>query len=186
VTPHEPGSAWDDWTHAVGLSHGRTRRSWMRFAPKLFVTPTSPSSITTQAVGNQVIETMSTAALRLPSPRLRFRIPRAKQGHQRRSDLIERIGVGDALRPGVPSGRARLRFLGRNVSPRPLPRQMRATHRLGWTFFKCPPNLLASSGAMTRLPKNRHFGVQRLPERRKPRSHSQPPPHVSRNACSGT
>jgi hypothetical protein len=42
-------------------------------APKLFVTPTSPSSITTQAVVKQVIETMSTAALRrftapLPAP----------------------------------------------------------------------------------------------------------------------
>jgi hypothetical protein len=45
-----------------------------RMAPKLFVTPTSPSSITTQAVVNRVIQTMSTAALRRFTARLPARL----------------------------------------------------------------------------------------------------------------
>jgi len=45
----------------------RVGRGSSRIAPKLFETPTSPSSIMTQAVVNQVIETMSTAALRSAS-----------------------------------------------------------------------------------------------------------------------
>jgi hypothetical protein len=140
-----------------------------------------------------------TSSARQLTPRLRYEVLRAARlctrsvGVDRRAptgivpDNCVHASAASALGRAVRASQLSLWHLSmilllrRRVQPIDAYGQFSGVHRAQDRSFDLSPKLTCAYRV-----SSHHSGEQRLSSRSKPRSHSQAPPHVLRNACSGT